>query len=511
MFVFHKIIFLFIHFYLISSFSTKNQNRYPINDISIITNNNNNPQLHCSDAIYINHLKVPFPRSKIYHTSVNKLKNVDIINFTYRTPSSLFAIPIMSSSLAATAKTTARARYSLQNDPIIVLSSVFLLSLFGITLEGSTKIGKALSAPLATMAAALVMANLGIIPFSSPIYTSINQILVPLALPLLLFESNMRNILCSTRSLLLAFVVSCISTVFGTILSYMIIPLSSLGSDGWKVASALMARHIGGAINFVAVSDTLGIKGTHISAAIAADNIVVALYFTFLFSVAKPSLKNFKVIPTNKESDLLLVKENMIKTNKNVEENRKNITILSLSLCLTVSSFLVAVGKMITNRLLPKGTSSLSLASIITVFAVTLFPKFFSNLKSSGTTVGTLFMQMFFTASGACGSIPLVLQSAPILFVFSAFNIIIHYIMLMFIGKFVLRLQKRDLYLASNSNVGGPTTAAAMAQAKNWSDLVGPALMIGILGYTIGTPIGLGIGKILQMKILPNLSRYFMN
>merc|ERR1712037_81388 len=177
----------------------------------------------------------------------------------------------------------------------------------------------------------------------------------------------------------------------------------------------------------------------------------------------------------------------------------------------TASSFLVVIGKMVTNRLLSKGTSSLPLASIVTVLAVTLYPKFFSNLRSSGTAVGILFMQMFFTTSGASGSIPLVLHSAPILFVFSALNIIIHYIMLMFIGKFVLRLQERNLYLASNSNVGGPTTAAAMAQAKNWSNLVGPSLMIGILGYTTGTPIGLGIGKLLQMKILPNLSRYFMN
>merc|ERR1712150_53916 len=246
-----------------------------------------------------------------------------------------------------------------------------------------------------------------------------------------------------------------------------------------------------------------GIEGTHISAAIAADNVVVAIYFAFLFSIARPSLKNLLVTPGSKELGLPLVKENLIKKITSDDKSKKNINILSLSLCLTFSSFLVAISKLLTHVFLPKGTSSLPLASIITVLAVTSYPRFFSNLRSSGTVIGTFLMQMFFTASGASGSIQLVIELAPTLFVFSALSIIIHYFVLMFIGNFLLRLRKRELYLASNSNVGGPTTAAAMAQAKNWYELVGPALMIGILGYTTGTPLGLVIGKILQMKILP--------
>jgi uncharacterized membrane protein len=51
--------------------------------------------------------------------------------------------------------------------------------------------------------------------------------------------------------------------------------------------------------------------------------------------------------------------------------------------------------------------------------------------------------------------------------------------------------------LASNANVGGPTTAAAMAQAKDWNQLVLPALLIGILGYAVATAIALSLGPIL--------------
>lgn len=50
-----------------------------------------------------------------------------------------------------------------------VMSLVLWLSTAGISLERRTMIGKALSAPLATMALALTAANLGIMPFKSPI------------------------------------------------------------------------------------------------------------------------------------------------------------------------------------------------------------------------------------------------------------------------------------------------------------------------------------------------------
>lgn len=36
------------------------------------------------------------------------------------------------------------------------------------------------------------------------------------------------------------------ATVLGTLAAMLVVPLRSLGPDGWKIAAALMARHIGG-------------------------------------------------------------------------------------------------------------------------------------------------------------------------------------------------------------------------------------------------------------------------
>jgi uncharacterized membrane protein len=158
------------------------------------------------------------------------------------------------------------AQAALHTDSTFCLTAILLLSTFGISLERRTVIGKALSAPLATMALALTVANIGVIPFSSPVYTVVTSFLVPLAVPLLLYDSDLRRVLTDTGSLLAAFGVGAFATIIGTLLAFPIIPMRSLDS-GWKVACALAARHIGGAINFVAVAETLHIPGTAVSAA----------------------------------------------------------------------------------------------------------------------------------------------------------------------------------------------------------------------------------------------------
>ena len=54
----------------------------------------------------------------------------------------------------------------------------------------------------------------------------------------------------------------------------------------------------------------------------------------------------------------------------------------------------------------------------------------------------------------------------------------------------LLKFNLEDAIIASNANIGGPTTAAGMAISQGWVDLVGPAMLIGTLGYVIGNYLG---------------------
>lgn len=55
------------------------------------------------------------------------------------------------------------------------------------------------------------------------------------------------------------------------------------------------------------------------------------------------------------------------------------------------------------------------------------------------------------------------------------------------------------LLTASNANVGGPATAAAMAAARGWPNMIRPAMLTGSLGYAIGTAIGIALAPLMQI------------
>ena len=82
-----------------------------------------------------------------------------------------------------------------------------------------------------------------------------------------------------------------------------------------------------------------------------------------------------------------------------------------------------------------------------------------------------------------------LIDIGPVLFVFAAI-IIMHLIILFGLGK-VLKLDLAELAMASAICIGGPSSAAAIASAKGWRDLLIPGVLAGSFGYAIGSFIGI--------------------
>lgn len=167
-----------------------------------------------------------------------------------------------------------------------VWAALFCAGSFGMW-GGTQKWGAAIGGPplLATLAA-LLLSNLGIIPTSAPPYAVVTKFLLPLAVPLLLLTADMRRVLTATGRVLYGFIIGSVGTTLGSALAFAVVPMAGLGDDAWKMAAALMARHIGGAVNYVAVAGVLDISPDLVAAGLAADNLCNALYFAALFRIA---------------------------------------------------------------------------------------------------------------------------------------------------------------------------------------------------------------------------------
>ncbi|KAF8113154.1 hypothetical protein N665_0055s0019 [Sinapis alba] len=370
------------------------------------------------------------------------------------------------------------------NDEWGTWTALFATGAFGLWSE-KTKVGSAVSGALVSTLIGLAASNLGIISSDAPAFAIVLNFLLPLAVPLLLFRADLRRVVQSTGKLLLAFLIGSIATTVGTALAYYLVPMRALGADSWKIAAALMGRHIGGAVNYVAIANALGVSPSVLAAGLAADNVICAVYFTSLFAIGSKIPAETLPPPTSDTE-----------TNKDSESTNK-IPVLLIATGIAVSLAICKAGALLTKHFGISGGSLPAITAVVVVLA-TIFPSQFGRLAPSGEAMALILMQVFFTVIGASGNIWSVINTAPSIFLFALVQIGTHLAVILGIGK-LLNIELRLLLLASNANVGGPTTAAGMATAKGWNSLIVPGILAGIFGIAIATFIGIAFGvKVLK-------------
>lgn len=364
------------------------------------------------------------------------------------------------------------------NDQWGTWTALFATGAFGLWSE-NTKAGSALSGALVSTLIGLAASNLGIISSEAKAYSIVKEFLLPLAVPLLLFRADLRRVIKSTGKLLLAFLLGSVATTVGTALAYLIVPMRALGQDSWKIAAALMGRHIGGAVNYVAISNALETSESVLAAGLAADNVICAVYFTTLFALAS-------IVPaeTSTSPEDVAMGEGSISDGK--------LPVLKIATALAVSFAICKLGAYLTKYFgIPGGI--LPAVTAIVVILATVFPAQFGHLAPSGEAMALILMQVFFTVVGASGNIWSVIRTAPSIFMFALVQISIHLALILGLGK-LFKFDLKLLLIASNANVGGPTTASGMATAKGWSSMIIPGILAGIFGIAIATFVGYGFG-----------------
>jgi uncharacterized membrane protein len=360
---------------------------------------------------------------------------------------------------------------------------LFTAGAFGLWAE-RTRWGSRLSGAVIAIGTTFVLSNLRVIPSSAPAYDVVWSYLVPLAIPLLLFKADLKRILRESGPTLLAFAAGAVGTIAGTWIAYQLVPL---GEEGWKLAGIFCATYVGGSLNYMAASEALGLRsGDLLAAGIAADNLVMTLYFLVLFALPSVGWLRRRYANRVERAEAEFDAENAVGS---------TITLGGMATALAVAATLCAVGYGLASWF---GWSSagILLVTALTVTIASLRPGWMGEIAGAHE-VGVLLMQLFFAAIGASANIGVVLRVGPLLFVFAALILTVHLMTILAAGR-LLKLDLAEIVIASNANMGGPTTAAAMAVARRWQTLVIPAILCGTLGYAVATFIGVAVGHWLR-------------
>lgn len=351
-----------------------------------------------------------------------------------------------------------------------------------------TRFGHRISGVLVAILLAMVLSNLRIIPLTSPSYDTALEYLVPMSIPLLLFDANLRRILRDTGRMLGAFLIGTAGTVLGAWVGVRLIPL---GDSSAALAGVFSATYIGGGLNFMAVAQTTGFdNGSQMAASVAADNIVTAVYMVAVMALPSITWLRRRIpSPLADRADAAF----LAGTEASAARPETPLRIQSVTLALALSLLIAAVGFWLADLTGLDGFGIL-FVSLLALVPANLFPNLASKLTGHGQ-LGMIGIYVFLFVMGAAADVWAMLGSALPITLFALVIVAVHMAVVVVAGG-LLRYDLAELVIASNACVGGSSSAGPLAAARGWNELVTPGILCGALGNTIGTFIGVGLAAL---------------
>lgn len=378
-----------------------------------------------------------------------------------------------------------------------------------IYLEQNYKWASKVTACIIAIFSTLILSNLNIIPTKSEVYDAVWTYVVPLAVPMLLFKANIKKIWKESGRILIIYLISSLATVIGSFVSFYILRDSI--KDLAKIIPMFTATYTGGSVNFVAMADNYRVNQSVTSAALVADNLLMAVYFFVL--IALPGInfiyKKF-THPYIDETEKASQDKNLNKTKAAQYWGAKEISLLDIAKVIATAFFIVTVSDVLAtylSNIIPSTNVFLQLINAllgnkylimtsITMLLASVFTNYFENINGS-QEIGTFLIYIFFAVIGAPASLKLIIEKSPLLLLLASIIVFINLIISLLVGK-IFNFSIEEIIIASNANIGGPTTAAAMAVSKAWQALIVPAILVGTLGYVLGNWYGILLGTILK-------------
>ncbi|WP_299207963.1 DUF819 family protein [uncultured Dokdonia sp.] len=369
---------------------------------------------------------------------------------------------------------------TLLENPVYVLLMLLAMVILAVY-AAKTNLGKKLGVALLAILFTAVIANLQLIPSASnsiPLYDGIFTYLAPISIFYLLLGVNLSSIKRAGAPMIILFLIGSLATTLGILISwYVISPQEVLGEDANIIAGMLTGTYTGGSINFnaVALEYDFQKRGVLYAGTIAIDNVVTTVWI--IVTLAFPALlRKFwkdKKIHTPKETT---------KTQEREGINAHSLMwLMFLGLAAYFASDLLAT-------YVPQIPSMITISTLGILLAQV---PFVSQLKGS-QTLGLYLVYIFLAVIGAYCELSAVVELKDIgltLLGFTALAVMLHGLFTILFGGLIYR-DWDMISIVSQANIGGGTTAIALAETFKRKELLLPAILVGSLGNALGTYLG---------------------
>lgn len=314
----------------------------------------------------------------------------------------------------------------------------------------------------------------------------LTTITIPLAIPLLLFQSDMSDLRSQGRTALIAFTLAVVSVFLGTFLVFQYFgPL--MGKEAGKQAGMLMSVYVGGTPNLVAVQRAVNASEQSFAVVYAATTFVSSFYLFFLLTLAKPLLS--RVFRSHPTEEPFASGEELLEGGKPLtfleKLMRGGVSLGAAALCVVVSA---GVTYAVTG-----GVGSLGVILCITTLAIA--GSFWRALREIPThePIGTFLILIFCVSAGTQMDVAKLVAKGSLFLTFTIVSVLV-FLTIHYILNRIANVDTDTAIIMSVATMFGPPFVPAVAQAMNNKSVMLPGMTLGFLGYAVGTYLGIAVG-----------------
>jgi uncharacterized membrane protein len=380
------------------------------------------------------------------------------------------------------------------------LSTVALLFFYLITplviIYFTTKspIAQKIGSVLIAYVIGLIAGNMGIFADNAiDVQNILTTISVPIALPLLLFSIQIKTLIKRMAGTMLSFILGIFSLLLPIFIGFFI--FNNHIEDTWKISGMLTGVYTGGTPNLAAIKLALDVDQETYILAHSYDMILSAFFLLFVMSIGKTLLGKFlKPYKSTSQVQDSFQQNNSKKSLWDEIRNKKNLK--NLTLALTVSIFIFAIGGGL-SMLVPENASM-----AVAILTITTLGIICSTIPKINKIPYTFDLGMFF----------ILIFSLVVASMADFSNIgfeqlhLLSYITLCVLGSFIIHillakafgLDAHNVIIVSTALACSPPFVPVVAGALRNKEIIASGLTVGIIGYAIGNYLGISIAWILQ-------------
>ena len=345
-----------------------------------------------------------------------------------------------------------------------------------------------------------IVANLGIIPTGSdsaapvPVYDAIFAHVAPLGLFWLLLQVRLASVVRAGPAMLALFLIGAVGTMLGVFAAIALVNgAETIGPLYHAVGGMFAGTYIGGSVNFnvIALHYDVVRQGVLYGGAIVVDNILTALWMIATIAIPRflaPLWRSPRTAAAPASTAPLL----------GIEEDTEAIHPIDLAIVVAVGIASHLASLQLSTVLAEHGLPIPSIL-LLTVIALLLAQLPVVARIRGARVLGLLAVYFFLAVIGAfadLGRLSALGSLGVTLLAFAAIIVAVHGL-IVFAAAWLLRLDLSMAAVASQANIGGGTSALALARSLGREDLIVPGILMGSLGNAIGTFAGFLVARML--------------